>query len=116
MDTSQLIADVFALSTSIRYVAVRNDDRVDLQARPNLSAASSGDSDWYEETLVNPTLLTLTTQRGNIDCGGLRYVMVGYGNFTQLVIPTGGTGHVSIAFELGANPLQHVDAIARLAR
>ena len=27
MDTSQLIADVFALSTSIRYVAVRNDDR-----------------------------------------------------------------------------------------
>ena len=52
----------------------------------------------------------------NIDCGGLRYVMVGYGNFTQLVIPIGGTGHVSIAFELGANPLQHVEAIARLAR
>jgi hypothetical protein len=42
--------------------------------------------------------------------------MVGYGNFTQLVIPTGGTGHVSIAFELDANPLQHVEAIARLAR
>ena len=115
MDTSQLIADVFALSTSIRYIAVRNEDRVDLQGRPNLSAASSGDSDWYEETLVNPTLLTLTTQRGNIDCGGLRYVIVGYGNFTQLVIPIGGTGHISIAFELGSNPLQHLEAIARLA-
>jgi hypothetical protein len=115
MDTSQLIADVFALSTSIRYVAVRNEDRVDLQGRPDLSSASSGDSDWYEETLVNPTLLTLTTQRGNIDCGGLRYVIVGYGNFTQLVIPIGGTGHISIAFELGSNPLQHLEAIARLA-
>jgi hypothetical protein len=115
MDTSQLIADVFALSTSIRYVAVRNEDRVDLQGRPDLSSASSGDSDWYEETLVNPTLLTLTTQRGNIDCGGLRYVIVGYGNFTQLVIPIGGTGHISIAFEVGSNPLQHLEAIARRA-
>jgi hypothetical protein len=75
-----------------------------VQRRPQLSAASSDDSDWYEETLVNPTLLTLTTQRGNIDCGGLRYVLVGYGNFTQLVLPTGGTGHLSIAFELGRQP------------
>jgi hypothetical protein len=115
MDASQLIADVFTLSTSIRYVAVRNEDRVSLQARANLRAASSSDSDWYEETLVNPTLLMLTAQRGNIDCGGLQYVLVGYGNFTQLVMPMGGTGHISVAFELGSNPLQHVEAIARLA-
>lgn len=35
MDTSRLIADIVALSSSIRYVAVRNEDRVELQARSN---------------------------------------------------------------------------------
>ena len=28
-----------------------------------------------------PALLVLTTQCGNIDCGGLRYLIVGYGHF-----------------------------------
>jgi hypothetical protein len=60
--------------------------------------------------LVNPTLLTLATQRGNIDCGGLRYLIIGYGHFQQLVILRL-AGHVSIAFELGANPLDYLQAI-----
>jgi hypothetical protein len=59
---------------------------------------------------VNPTLLTLATQRGNIDCGGLRYLIVGYGHFHQLVVPSP-AGHVSIAFELGANPADCLQAI-----
>ena len=42
--------------------------------------ASGLESDRYEELLVNPTLLTLATQRGNIDCGGLKYLIVRYGN------------------------------------
>jgi hypothetical protein len=57
-----------------------------------------------------PTLLTLATQRGNIDCGGLRYLIVGYGHFHQLVIPSP-AGHVSIAFEPGANPADYLPAI-----
>ena len=79
------------------------------QSRPDLRNASGSDSDLYEE-LVNPTVLTLTTQRGNIDCGGLRYLIVGYGHFHQLVIPSPG-GHVSVAFEVSANPANYLQAI-----
>ena len=73
-------------------------------------ASNRGDSDLYEEFLVNPTLLTLATRRGNIDCGGLRYLIVGYGHFHQLVIPSP-AGHLSVAFELSANPADYLQAI-----
>jgi hypothetical protein len=49
-------------------------------------------------------LLTLTTNRGDIDCGGLRYLVVGYGDFQQLVVPTT-DGHNSVAVEHGTDPL-----------
>src|SRR5262249_61363820 len=64
----------------------------------------------YEELLVNPTLLTLATRRGNIDCGGLRYLIVGDGHFEMLVIPTS-AGHVGVGFELGANPAGYLQTI-----
>ena len=53
-----LIEAVHALSPNIRYVAV-----------------------------YNPTLLTLLTQRGDIDCGGMRFVLIRYGNFFEYVAP-----------------------------
>ena len=59
-----------------------------------------------EELLVNPTLLTLARRRGELECGGVRHVIVGYGNFDQVVIPTG-SGHVSVCVERDA------DAVAR---
>lgn len=43
---------------------------VELRERPDLADASSSESDRYEELLVNPTLITLARQRGEIDCGG----------------------------------------------
>jgi hypothetical protein len=89
--------DVFAISPDICYVGAAHGQHVQMRSRPDLRNASSSDSDLYEELLVNPALLTLATQRGNIDCGGLRYLIVGYGHFRQLVIP-GPAGHVSIAF------------------
>ena len=107
---SDLHEEIFAISPDIRYVAAAHDQHVQMRPRPDLHDASSGDSDLYEELLVNPTLLTLATQRGNIDCGGLRYLIVGYGHFHQLVIP-GPPGHVSVAFELGANPADYLQAI-----
>jgi hypothetical protein len=110
---SDLHGDVLAISPDIRYVATAHDQQVQMRSRPDLHNASSSDSDLYEELLVNPTLLTLTTQRGNIDCGGLRYLIVGYGHFQQLVVP-GPAGHVSVAFELGANPADHLEAISRV--
>jgi len=107
---SDLLEDVFAISPDIRYVAVAHGQEVRMRSRPDLHNASSSDSDRYEELLVNPALLTLATQRGNIDCGGLRYLIIGYGHFHQLVVPRTG-GHVSIAFELGANPADYLQAI-----
>ena len=110
---SDLHEDVFAISPDIRYVAVAHGQQVRMRARPGLHDASSSDSDLYEELLVNPTLLTLATQRGNIDCGGLRYLIIGYGHFQQLVVPSA-PGHVSIAFELGANPADFLQAISHV--
>jgi hypothetical protein len=107
---SDLHGDVFAISPDIRYVAIAHGQHVHMRSRPDLRNASSSDSDRYEELLVNPTLLTLATQRGNIDCGGLRYLIIGYGHFHQLVVPSA-RGHVSIAFELGANPVDYLQAI-----
>jgi hypothetical protein len=107
------IADrVFAVGSHIRYVAVREGPDVHLATREELDGASSPESDRYEELLVNPTLLTLTTQRGDIDCGGLEYILVGYGNFRQLVIPTD-SGHVSIAMEKAAVTIDGLDDIRK---
>jgi hypothetical protein len=93
-----LIEALFALSPDIRYVAVRRGAGLTLRERTGLAGASSAESDRYEELLVNPALLTLTTQRGNIDAGGLRYLLVRYGNFFQLVLPLP-DGQVSVALE-----------------
>ena len=65
---------IFDLSPAVRYVAFAHGQDVRLRERPGLSAASSGDSDRYEELLVNPALITLARQRGDIDCGGLDYL------------------------------------------
>jgi len=40
----------------------------------------------------------LARQRGNIDCGGLRFILVGYGNFYQLIREIKG-GHISICLD-----------------
>ena len=107
---SDLHDDVFAISPEIRYVAAAHGQQVQMRSRPDLHDASSSDSDLYEELLVNPTLLTLSTQRGNIDCGGLRFLIVGYGHFHALVIPSP-AGHVAVAFEVSANPADYLQAI-----
>ncbi len=96
---------IFAIGPQIRYVAFGSGQHVVLHERPGLIDASTGESDRYEELLVNPTLLTLAGQRGDIDCGGLRYLVVAYGNFWQVVMPAGHAGHVSVAVELDADPI-----------
>ena len=107
---SDLHDDVFAISPDVRYVASAYGQHVHMQSRPDLRNASSSDSDLYEELLVNPTLITLARQRGDIDCGGLRYLIVGYGHFNMLVIPRD-AGHVGVGFELSVNPVDHLQAI-----
>jgi hypothetical protein len=101
---------LFAVSPAIRYVAVGRGQDVQLRERPDLADASSSESDRYEELLVNPALITLARQRGEIDCGGLDYLIVAYGSFFQLVLPVDG-GHVSVAIERTQSPTELVEPI-----
>ena len=52
-----------------------------------------------EELIVNPIVLELAARRGNLDMGGIRYVVIRYGTQYQLLIPYG-EGHLSIGVEL----------------
>ena len=100
-----MIQSIFELSDSVRYVAVYRDGQLETESKSNTVGASGAESVRYEELLVNPTLITLATQRGNIDCGGLDYLLVRYGNFFQFVLPVHG-GHVSVCIEADADPLE----------
>jgi len=100
-----MIEKIFKLSQSIRYVAIYRDGQLESKAKSNTADASSSESDRYEELLVNPTLLKLASQRGNIDCGGLEYLLVRYGNFFQFVCPIS-LGHISVCIEPDADPIQ----------
>lgn len=97
-NTNQIIDDLFNFLLEIRYVAIYQNDELTFKQRNQTSDSSSSDTDKYEELLVNPTLLTIARQRGNIDCGGLKFIIVGYGNFYQLVKEIK-NGHISICLE-----------------
>ncbi|HEX6751261.1 MAG TPA: hypothetical protein VF092_28480 [Longimicrobium sp.] len=105
---------LFRTSELIRYVALYQHGQLHLAERPGLRAPSASESDRYEELIVNPAVLVLTRQRGEIDCGGLEYVLIRYGSFFQLVHAIPG-GHLSVAFEPEANPLTLLDGVRRIA-
>jgi len=100
-----MIESIIKLSDSIRYVAIYKNGQLESKSKSNTVGASGSESDRYEELLVNPTLLKLASQRGNIDCGGLDYIMVRYGNFFQFVLPES-WGHVSVCIEADVDPIQ----------
>ncbi len=102
--------ELFEVSPAIRYVALYLGGTLTSAQRPGLAGASASESDRYEELLVNPTLLRLVTQRGNIDCGGAQYVLIRYGHFFELVIPLG-DGHLSVGLEPGALTLPLVGSV-----
>lgn len=82
----------------VRYVATYAGGVLQLDQRPGIENASASESDKYEELIVNPTLLKLLEQRGNIDCGGMEHVIVRYGTFFEFVQPVPG-GHVSVGIQ-----------------
>ena len=100
-----MIESIFKLSDRIRYAAIYKNGQLESKSKTNIADASGSESDRYEELLVNPTLVKLVSQRGNIDCGGLDYVLVRYGNFFQFVLPES-WGHVSVCIEADADPIQ----------
>ncbi len=108
-----LISSVFSLSDQVRYVAVYQDGQLTSSAKQEVENGSSSESDKYEELIVNPALLTLVRQRGNIDCGGAQYILVRYGNFFELIAPIQ-NGHISICIEPGADPISLVGPLEKL--
>lgn len=99
-----MIDRIFSLSGDIRYAAVYRDGQLESRSRAGLEDASSVDTDRYEELLVNPVMLTAASQRGNIDCGGLDYLLVRYGSFFQFILPLP-WGHVSVCIAKQADPI-----------
>ncbi len=100
----ELIDELLAAADEVRYVAVRLERTLVLREKGGLARPSAAESDRYEELIVNPTLLTLLRQRGEIDCGGLEYALVRYGSFFQFIYPVR-SGHVSVALEPASEPL-----------
>jgi hypothetical protein len=85
-DTVQrLVDDIFNLG-SIGYVALCSGQEVLLRLAPGVESTTTAETNFYEELFVNPTLLKLASQRGEFDCGGLNYIAIGYGDFTQLIM------------------------------
>ena len=96
---------IFKLSDNVRNVVVYKNGQLESKSKSTTLEANSSESDRYEELLVNPTLLKLASQRGNIDCSGLNYILIRYGNFFQFVLPES-WGHVSVCIEANADPIQ----------
>ena len=111
--SASLIRRLFALGREVRYIAVYRKGRLVMRQRPGLDGASAAESDKYEELIVNPTLLKLVTQRGEIDCGGVKFVVIRYGNFFQTVFPIP-DGHVGVGLETTASPPDYVWRIRKI--
>jgi hypothetical protein len=106
------VEKILVHSSVIRYVAICKSGKLFSKSKVS-SNSSSSESDQYEEWLVNPTLLTLAIQRGNLDCGGLNFVLVRYGHFFQWVKKID-DGHISICIEPEGNPIALSDNFEKL--
>ena len=102
---SEAIQEILRSNADIRYAALYRNGKLETATRQGLRGASTGESDKYEELLVNPAVLKLVTQSGDIDCGGARFVVIRYGNFYQWIRPVSG-GHVSVCIEASADPIR----------
>lgn len=89
-----LIQTLFQLGP-IGYVAIGSGQEIIMRSMPGLITATTESSNFFEELLVNPSLLKMASQRGNLDCGGLRYIAIAYGEFIQLIMPIK-HGHLSL--------------------
>lgn len=113
MPEESLKEKVFSISKHIRYVAIYVNGQLLSSERPGIKNTSSTESDKYEELIVNPTLLKLVTQRGNIDCGGAEFVIIRYGSFFEFAMPLT-NGHLSFGIEVTSDLMTTVTGIQNL--
>lgn len=98
-----LIASVFEMAPEVRYIAVCEGRDVTMRLAQGTRTDTTPVSNYFEELLVNPTILVLTDHRGALDCGGTRYVVVGYGAFVQFITRTA-QGTLSVALSKKTSP------------
>lgn len=65
-----------------------------------------------EELFVTPAILKIAVQRDRLDCGGLDYIVIKYGNFFQM-IQEYKSGHISICIDKNYNPINLNDIIKK---
>jgi hypothetical protein len=109
----EAIPSLYAVSDAVRYGAVEAGGRLLLSSRVADPAVASDRSDRYEELLVAPTLLSIAARRGAIDCGGLRFLVVAYGDFFACAFPFPG-GHVTISLPRDVDPVALTPAFEEL--
>jgi len=108
----ELIKKIFSLSNDIRYVALYQNNTLITKSK-SCSNQSSTESDKYEELFINPVILKAASQRGELDCGGLDYILIKYGNFFQFVMALP-NGHISVCIEPFGNPVEIASKIKKL--
>lgn len=106
----RIAASILQLSRAIRYVAVAAGADLAIREAAGHEHASARETDYFEERLVNPTILELGRRRGAEGCGGFDFIVVGYGHFHQLVMPSA-EGHVSVAIDSNGAPLRLVPLV-----
>jgi hypothetical protein len=94
---------LFPLDPSIRYVAVNRGGRiVEMEQNSRFPMVSPAETDRMEELLVNPTILDIARRRGEMDLGGVVFVIIRYDAIYGLLLPYR-EGHVSVGIEPGAD-------------
>ncbi len=105
----RLAPRLFPLDPNIRYVTVNRGGKiVEMEQRPEWPSNNLAETDRMEELIVNPIVLEATRRRGDLDLGGVRYVVIRYGMQYQALFPIR-EGHVSVGIELAGK----VDELAR---
>jgi hypothetical protein len=108
-DVQHLIDDIFKLGL-VGYVALTSGQEVLMRLAPGIVSGTTAETNFYEELFVNPALLKLASQRGELDCGGLNYMAIGYGDFTQLIMLMR-DGHISMGISRKENPGRVADLV-----
>ena len=108
-EAEDLIRSLFGLG-EVGYVALDWHGQTVMRLADGIETDTTTQTNFFEEYLLNPSLIFMAQRRGNLDCGGLRYVAVGYGDFTMLLMPIA-QGNVSI----GVARKRDVGELARAA-
>jgi hypothetical protein len=109
-----LIDLILELSPDIRYAASLIGGQLLSRQRTGYPDSSASESDKYEELIVNPAILQLAKSRGDIDCGGLKYVIIRYANFFEIIMHLN-NGHLSVGVSEEGTPLKIVEQLRSLA-